>query len=288
MKITFLGTGSAHSYPLTFCRCDNCEQARAIGGPSLRKRSSILINHDLIIDLGPDIMTSSFVRHCSISDVRYCLQTHPHSDHLSVAHLFTRHPDYAPINVPPLHFYASGATLQKAAEMSKDEFADANLLDAAYCRQLNLEIREVEVFQPFKVGAYQVTAFPANHDASVDPLLYAIGNGGQTIFYGTDTATLTEETWRGFHLQELRFDVVILDHTYGPGFSRNDHLDALQFVQHIARMRKERLLTENARIFATHISHEGNPVHPELSNYATQHGYEIAYDGLIINSQNSD
>jgi phosphoribosyl 1,2-cyclic phosphate phosphodiesterase len=288
MKITFLGTGSAHSYPLTFCQCNNCEQARTIGGPSLRKRSSILINHDLIIDLGPDIMTSSFVHHCSISDIRYCLQTHPHSDHLSVSHLFTRHPDYAPINVLPLHFYASGPTLQKAAEMSKDEFANADLLDAAYCRQLNLEIHEVEAFQPFKVGAYQVTAFPANHDASVAPLLYAVGNGGQTIFYGTDTAPLSEETWRGFHSLELRFDIIILDHTYGPGFSRNDHLDALQFIQHVTRMREEKLLNEGARIFATHISHEGNPVHHELSNFAVQHGYEIAYDGLTINRQNGD
>lgn len=287
MKITFLGTGSAHSYPLTFCQCNNCEQARTIGGPSLRKRSSILINHDLIIDLGPDIMTSSFVHHCSI---RYSvLPTDPSAFRppqcFSPLHTTS---NYAPINVPPLHFYASGPTLQKAAEMSKDEFANADLLDAAYCRQLNLEIHEVEAFQPFKVGAYQVTAFPANHDASVAPLLYAVGNGGQTIFYGADIAPLSEETWRGFHSLELRFDIIILDYTYGPGFSRNDHLDALQFIQHVTRMREEKLLNEGARIFATHISHEGNPVHLELSNFAVQHGYEIAYDGLTINRQNGD
>jgi phosphoribosyl 1,2-cyclic phosphate phosphodiesterase len=47
-------------------------------------------------------------------------------------------------------------------------------------------------------------------------------------------------------------------------------------------MRDGGLLTENARVFATHIAHEGNPVHPELVAFAAQHGYEIAYDGLTV------
>src|SRR5689334_18152478 len=40
-------------------QCQNCRQAWLQGGPSLRKRSSALINSDLLIDLGPDIMTAS-------------------------------------------------------------------------------------------------------------------------------------------------------------------------------------------------------------------------------------
>ena len=47
-------------------------------------------------------------------------------------------------------------------------------------------------------------------------------------------------------------------------------------------MRDEGLLRERARIFATHISHEGNPVHPELARYAAERGYEVAYDGLAV------
>lgn len=283
MNITFLGTSAATAYPLPFCRCKNCDQARALGGPSLRKRSSLLINSDLLIDLGPDIMASSFIHNCSLSEVRYCLQTHPHSDHLDVSHLFTRHPEYAGVDIPHLHFYASSATLQKAAELSKNEFVDANLLDPGYCKELlNVEVHEVEALRTFEVGSYQVTAFPANHDASVAPLLYAVGDGAQTIFYGTDTATLPEDTWQGFHIHKLRFDIVILDHTYGPGYSGDDHLDAQRFIEHIGRLRKEGLLTEHARAFATHISHEGNPVHPKLVDFAAEHGYEIAYDGLIL------
>jgi phosphoribosyl 1,2-cyclic phosphate phosphodiesterase len=47
-------------------------------------------------------------------------------------------------------------------------------------------------------------------------------------------------------------------------------------------MKAEVLLSENARIFATHISHEGNPPHAKLSEHASHHGYEIAFDGLVI------
>jgi phosphoribosyl 1,2-cyclic phosphate phosphodiesterase len=75
---------------------------------------------------------------------------------------------------------------------------------------------------------------------------------------------------------------VILDHTYGPEEPGTDHLSARQLIAHAARMREEGLLNEGARVFATHIAHEGNPPHPELAAFAEAHGYEVAYDGLMI------
>lgn len=55
MQLMFLGTAAANAYPEAFCRCANCEQARALGGTSLRKRSAALVNDDPLLDLGPDI-----------------------------------------------------------------------------------------------------------------------------------------------------------------------------------------------------------------------------------------
>ena len=55
-----------------------------------------------------------------------------------------------------------------------------------------------------------------------------------------------------------------------------------QLCSHAARMRAEGLLAEKARLLATHIAHEGNPAHPDLAAFAAGHGYEIAYDGLVI------
>jgi phosphoribosyl 1,2-cyclic phosphate phosphodiesterase len=282
MIITFLGTAAANAYPEAFCRCDNCERARALGGPSLRKRSAALINDDLLIDLGPDIMTASFLHRRPLTRVRYCLQTHAHADHLDPSHFLSRSPEFGVVDAPRLHFYASPATVQRAAQLLERDCAPASLLDPEIGERLNLEINQIEALQSLTVGRYRVTAFPANHDPTVEPLLYAVEAEGRSIFYGIDTATLPEETWQGFHRRKLRFDVVILDHTYGPDELGSDHLSARQFIEHVARMREEGLLTDKARALATHIAHEGNPVHPELADWAARHGYEVAYDGLSV------
>jgi phosphoribosyl 1,2-cyclic phosphate phosphodiesterase len=282
MMITFLGTAAVNAYPEAFCQCDNCDRARELGGPSLRKRSAALINDDLLIDLGPDIMTASLMHGRSLTRVRYCLQTHAHADHLDPSHFLSRSPEYGVVGAPRLHFYASTATVRVAAQLLERDCAPLGLLDPKAGERLNLEIHQIEALQSFTVGPYQVTAFPANHDPVVDPLLYSVEGGGRSIFYGTDTATLPEETWQALHRCKLRFDVVILDHTYGPDEPGSDHLSAQQFIEHVGRMREEGLLTDTARAFATHIAHQGNPVHPDLADFAARHGYEVAYDGLTV------
>ncbi len=282
MIITFLGTAAANAYPEAFCRCDNCERARALGGPSLRRRSAVLINDDLLIDLGPDIMTASFAHGRPLTRVRYCLQTHAHADHLDPSHLLSRSPGDGVVDAPRLHFYASAATAQRAAQLLERDCAPASLLDPEAGERLNLQIHQIDALQSFAVGPYQVSAFPANHDPTVEPLLYAVEGDGRAIFYGTDTATLPEETWQAFHRHKLRFDVVILDHTYGPDELGSDHLNAQQFVEHVARLNEEGLLADKVRVFATHIAHAGNPVHPELADFAARHDYEVAYDGLLV------
>jgi phosphoribosyl 1,2-cyclic phosphate phosphodiesterase len=282
MTLTFLGTAASEGYPNAFCRCDNCEQARALGGPSLRKRCAALINDDLLIDLGPDVMAACPMHGRSLAGLRYCLQTHAHADHLDPSHFLSRSPEYGVPDAPRLHWYASAATARRAARLLEADFAPAGLLDPEVGERLNLQIHRVEALQSFAAGPYQVTAFPANHDPAVEPLLYAIEADGRRIFYGTDTATLPEETWQAFHRHRLRFNLVILDHTYGPDEPGTDHLSARQFIEHAARMRAEGLLASDARVFATHLAHAGNPVHPVLAEFAAQHGYEVAYDGLTV------
>jgi len=282
MIITFLGTAAANAYPEAFCQCNNCEQARALGGRSLRKRSAALINDDLLIDLGPDIMTASYLHGRPLTRVRYCLQTHAHADHLDTSHFLSRSPGYGVVGAPRLHFYASPTSMQLAARLLESDCAPASFLDPEVGEGLNVELHQIEALQSFAVGRYQVTAFPANHDSAVDPLLYAIEAEGRSIFYGADTATLPEETWQGFHRHKLQFDLLILDHTYGPDELGTDHLSAHQLIEHVARMRQEGLLADGARVLATHIAHEGNPAYPELADFASRHGYEIAYDGLSV------
>ena len=282
MRITFLGTAAATSYPLAFCRCEFCNTARERGGKDLRKRSSVIVNDDLLIDMGPDIVPASFLYGKSIADIRYHLQTHSHSDHFDPQVFTTRVPEYMGVNTPRLKVCASAKTLEKMAEMVKNEGYVDNFLEASEQARMNLEVVPVKPLDSFNIGNYHVTAFPANHDPRVEPLLWAITENAFTLFYGTDTDTIPEETWQGFHDKKLKFNVVALDHTYGPNSGSGGHLDAGRFILQIKRLKSEELLADRARILATHISHEGNPPHAELSEYAARFGYEIAYDGLVI------
>jgi len=111
---------------------------------------------------------------------------------------------------------------------------------------------------------------------------YSVSTNGRSVFYGTDTGTLVEETWEAFRNQQMQFDVVILDHTYGMDPMGSDHLSADEVVEHARRLRADGALKPNGRVFATHIAHEGNPPHPELAAFAKQHGFEVAHDGLIL------
>ncbi len=282
MKITFLGTAAANAYPEAFCSCQNCQQARLLGGHSLRKRSAALVDSELLIDLGPDIMSAAQQHQIPLTGVRFCLQTHAHADHLDTSHLLSRSPEFGTLGAPNLHFYASRGTLREASRLLERDCAPDGLLDPAVGERLNLAIHPIDALQTFTAGRYQVTALPANHDPYVEPLLFAIRADGRNIFYATDTAWLPDETWQAFHRLKLRLDLVILDHTYGPAQPASDHLNAQGVIETARRMRAEGVLSPQGRIFATHIAHEGNPPHPELSAYAAQYGYEVACDGLTV------
>ena len=140
MRITFLGTAAANAFPEAFCKCRNCAQARTLGGLSLRKRSAVLVNTDLLIDLGPDVMAAAQMHGCPLAEVRYCLQTHPHADHLDLSHLLSRSPGFGVVGAPVLDFYASRETLLRAAQTFIRDLAGYSLLAAQAETELNVKL----------------------------------------------------------------------------------------------------------------------------------------------------
>ncbi len=229
-------------------------------------------------------MSASFMHNVPLSGVKYLLQTHSHADHFDPAHLSTRIPEYAGSDIVKMHLLASAATINKMSEMLSGIGYVSDLFDINDQERLKLNVTAVKPMQSFILDPYQVTAFPTNHDKSVESLLFSIQEGEFTVFYGTDTDELPEETWEAFHAKKLRFNVVILDQTYGRDVRREGHLNAKELIRHIDRMRDEGLLATHYQVFATHISHEGNEPHEALSKYAVENGYKIAYDGLVVSS----
>ena len=61
-----------------------------------------------------------------------------------------------------------------------------------------------------------------------------------------------------------------------------DHLASKDVIAHANRFRENGLLKDNGVVYATHLSHEGSLEHDALDDYAREHGYRVAYDGLRL------
>jgi len=278
-----LGTSAAHSCPLPFCNCNVCDKARKSGGRNLRKRSSLLINEDLVIDIGQDFMSASFMHGVDTTKIRYWLQTHSHSDHFSPAHIITRMSEYASKNIKPLSLFASSRCIQHMSEQLGQEESGASLLEPKWLGRLNLEVTNVNIDKEFKCGPYSVTALHSAHDTNDDSYLYLVDDNSCKLFYGLDAdeQTLMRETIDYFSNNCIHLNVVVLDHTYGD-IGSCDHLNTKQFIAVIGEMEKSGIVDKETKIFASHISHEGVLSHDDFVLSARQNGYDVAFDGLEI------
>ena len=149
---------------------------------------------------------------------------------------------------------------------------------------LKMNVLSVTPYEACAVGNYRVTGYPANHGTDQGSLLYSIEQGHHAVFYGTDTSVLSEEVWEHLLLHRTRYDLLVLDHTYGIGLDSRpaDHLGSRDVIAHADRFREGGLLKDNGIVYATHISHEGNLEHDELDEYAGKHGYRVAFERAEI------
>lgn len=285
MRIEFLGTAAAEGFPDPFCACAACEDARREGGPALRLRSSALVNDELLIDFGPDLSTAALRRGQSLGHVPFALQTHPHSDHLDQNTLFARAAGCQVEGTAVTRYYCAGATI---AHLDARFFArqpERTFADPAVQQAFNLDITTIAPWQEVAFGRYRVQTVKASHDMpDVEAMLFAIEDTitGATLFYGTDTGPLPADTWPRLAAQGWSFDLFILDHTFGFSGRSNGHLNQEQFLEEDAAARAAGVLAPASRVIATHLAHHSHPTHGELVERARLAGYDIAYDGLVV------
>jgi phosphoribosyl 1,2-cyclic phosphate phosphodiesterase len=167
MRAQFLGTAASEGYPDPFCDCANCRQARELGGPNLRKRSALLIDGELLIDLGPDLLAASQLHGIPLTRLRYCLQTHEHQDHLHTDFFLARSPFCGVHDGPTLDFYGTAGAL---ARIRGEGSHFARLGEEEASASLRLNLHEVAPFQTFTVGPYRVSTLLAAHDPALVPL----------------------------------------------------------------------------------------------------------------------
>lgn len=307
MQLTFLGTAAAEGYPALWCRCERCTTARQRGGRNLRYRASLLINDDLLIDPGPDVLAAAIRLNVDVAPVQACLVTHPHTDHLESSTFFWRRKGFVATPLPRLHVYASNAAIERLLRLERRDLdPDAIHISThpigAFQRFDVTTGGEIERDPRFEHGAmpqtptrrYEVWTFAASHaEPAQEPVFFGIRQaegpevrgGPRALLYATDSGPWSDETWAALERaasQGLRFDVTAIDSTSGLGKDSRAHMNLAQMAWHQDELRKRGLLADGARRFAHHFSHNGTPPYEELVEHLRPQGIESAYDGLVV------
>jgi L-ascorbate metabolism protein UlaG (beta-lactamase superfamily) len=272
LRIRFLGTAAAEGIPAPFCECPTCTHARIHGGKDLRMRTAALINNDLLVDCGPDLVAAAQRFGLTLSGVETLLVTHAHSDHLLPGNLHWRAPGFRLTPVRPLHVFGPGPVtrmLRRDAEWP------------ALVEKGEIALTTVRAGQSWKSGSYRITAVPATHYGNQAALLYVVSDGARKLFYAADSGPLTERGWQIVATQ-APFDAVLMEETMGPTETWGEHHSFETFLEAHRRFVAEGWLTDAACFVAFHFSHFSNPPHAELVRRFDAHGVLVAYDGMEL------
>lgn len=317
MKVTFLGTAAAERFPALWCRCSSCETARERSGRDLRRTSALLLNDDLLIDAGPDLVNGAAALGLSLAVVQALLITHAHYDHLEPLTFLARDVYASGTPLPLLHVYGTPPSLNKLNEalaaVGKEQEA------------LRLVTQPIAAFQEWEIetgraltadprfpfaGApisgnelppavprrYRIFSFAARHGPpEMEALFFVVQQvegpevAGRerfpAVLYGSDTGPFFAETWTALETaaaERLILDAVILDATLGTGHEGNSHLNLAQMAAHVEGLEQRGLVTGETVRLAHHFSHYFTPPYAELETLLAPQGIRPSYDGLTI------
>lgn len=273
MKLKYLGTAAAEGYPAMFCNCENCRKAIKKGGKNIRSRSQAIIDDALLIDYPCDTYFHANLNGINLHDIRNCLITHVHRDHLYPVDLIYFKPGFShPAEDFVLNIYGS-------EDVEKTLFA---VLPESVKKHLN--VITVEAFKPFEVGKYTVTAMKAWHGTD-HPFIYSVCDGKKTILYGHDTDIFPEETWEYMINNKMHFDLVSIDCTEGAyeDLTYHGHMCLGRNVRCRDRMLAEKLIDAKTKVVLNHFSHNGKDSNfDEFEPIAKKCGFETSFDGMEI------
>ena len=279
MKITILGSG-AFGYPLTFCKCEYCKEARIKKGKNIRKRASILVNDNLLIDLTPDANVSFSMYDKDMSKVEVLLQTHTHTDHFDVNLFNTIAPMYSLVTNKKLNIVASKLCLEDIQNKAST-FDRINIFDKEFCEKANINTIELNHGNSIHINDYEIKAIKCNHHSALGAQIYLIKENGKTLLYATDTPPFDDETYA--ELEEEKIDCLLIDQNFGIKDYNYSHMSIKTIKEELTKLHSKNIINNDTKIYATHISHEGNCLHEELEKITTKQGWKVAYDGLKIN-----
>lgn len=280
----FLGTGAAELVPNPFCRCELCQRIRA-GKEIPRRRSVLLLDNEICIDFGPDVLAASQQYNAPLYDLTDIFITHTHEDHLSLDNLSVLWIKESPVR---LWLSAAGVTwLEQYRQQCPSLYHGRCQLDNLI-EQGKLSIHPLEPYQWHTIGNARVYAIVSNHPGwhpEEYALNYVIEKNGQRMLYAADTGLYSQENLSV--LKDFQCDTVIMEGTYGSwqmdkGIS---HLTAETYIENAENLAACGAVKPEGKFYVTHINQCHSFNHQEYQDYLTANCHldiTVAYDGLEI------
>ncbi len=276
MKIQYLGTAAAEGFPALFCSCENCKKASRLGGRNIRTRSQALIDDRILIDFPADTYAHFLRFSVPMCDIRTCLITHAHTDHLYPDDFFMRLPGFSHAKAgDPLKIYLAAGG--KA-------YTDRRLADLGLTSDDYLKTVEIRPGVSFDAEGYRILPVRASHAPDSDPLLFVIEKDGKSLFYANDTGELSEESMKTLKAIGHPLDVISLDCTFGCSddpYPFHLSFDRCKAVREL--FKSEGIADEHTVFVLNHFTHNGKEVvYDEFEPIARASGFLTAYDGMIL------
>lgn len=285
MKLTFLGTGAGEGYPGYWCECPHCTYARKHRGKNLRTNSSMVIDEELLIDIGPSCFDNAARFGVNLSKIKTLLVTHPHEDHLQPQHLYWRNTDESLLpltyvekmrhggprftDIPQLNIYGNSFVMETLRKSLDD------------MEELKINLHEIKEGKEEKTDGYRILPVRGNHGSQQGfSHSYIIQKDGKTLLYALDSGSYDEDQFA--LIQEYQYDAVIMEGTTGLNEQYGGHMCLVNNIRIRDRLKENKCLRENSRFLLTHLSPHWCPPHDWYESIVASEGLELAYDGLQI------
>ena len=285
MKLTFLGTGAGEGYPGYWCECPHCTYARKHRGKNLRTNSSMVIDEELLIDIGPSCFDNAARFGVNLSKIKTLLVTHPHEDHLQPQHLYWRNTDESLLpltyvekmrhggprftDIPQLNIYGNSFVMETLRKSLDD------------MEELKINLHEIKEGKEEKTDGYRILPVRGNHGSQQGfSHSYIIQKDEKTLLYALDSGSYDEDQFA--LIQEYQYDAVIMEGTTGLNEQYGGHMCLMNNIRIRERLKENKCLRENSRFLLTHLSPHWCPPHDWYESIVASEGLELAYDGLQI------
>jgi phosphoribosyl 1,2-cyclic phosphate phosphodiesterase len=183
MRITILGTAAAEAIPAPFCECETCRHAREHKGKNIRKRAAYVINNDMVVDWGPDVVSACSQLGLSLSRIKYGLVSHNHLDHILPQNLKLRQEMFRNNDLPTLTLIAVPSVMMMLTQ--------SGATDA----QMALKRIPFLPFDSVKLPDYQIDSVKAEHAPLIgDAVNFIVDDGLARILIASDTGYYKEHT----------------------------------------------------------------------------------------------